>query len=235
MNRLLTAGLLAGVSIAGAAVAQETAPAAPAAEAAAPQDFDAGTVLATVDGVDITLGHAIVMRDRLPEQYQNLPDDVLMEGIVEQLVDQALLAAEASAGPDTDPLEVRLHLENERRGTLAARVVQQQVGAALTGGRDRGRLRRADRRLPARQGIQRRAYPRRDRGRGAGRQGPARRRRRLRRARQGEVDRSGLGPAGRRARLVRRGPDGARVRDRGRRAGSPARSRRRCRPSSAGT
>lgn len=125
MNRLLTAGLLAGLGLTGVAFAQESAPAAPQ------QNFDATTVLAMVNGVDITLGHAIVMRGRLPEQYQNLPDEVLMEGIVEQLVDQTLLAAQASAGPDTDPLEVRLHLENERRGALAALVVQEQVGEPL--------------------------------------------------------------------------------------------------------
>jgi peptidyl-prolyl cis-trans isomerase C len=124
MRRQLTAGALAALCLAGWAVAEET-PAPAAAE------VDASTVLATVNGVDITLGHAIVMRDRLPAQYQSLPDDVLMEGIVEQLVDQTLLAATASASPESDPLEVQLHLENERRGTLAARVVQERVGAAL--------------------------------------------------------------------------------------------------------
>ncbi len=129
MNRLLTAGFLAGLSLTGAAFAQETA-AEPAADAAA-ASLDAGAVLATVNGVDITLGHAIVMRDQLPEQYQSLPDEVLMQGILDQLVDQSLLAAEASAGPDSDPLAVKLHLENERRGALAALVVQEQVGDAI--------------------------------------------------------------------------------------------------------
>jgi peptidyl-prolyl cis-trans isomerase C len=135
MRRHLTATALAGLSVvglglAGWAVAQDQ-PAAPAAEAAPPAAVDAGTVLATVNGRDITLGHAIVMRDRLPEQYQALPDDVLMQGIVDQLVDQTLLADLASTSPDRDPLEVQLHLENERRGTLAARVVQERIGAAL--------------------------------------------------------------------------------------------------------
>lgn len=129
MKRLLTAGFLAGLTLTGTAFAQETAT--ETAADAAPAAFDAGTVLATVNGVDITLGHAIVMRDRLPEQYQTLPDDVLMQGIVDQLVDQLLLATEESAGPDTDPLAVKLHLENERRGALAARVVQRQVGDAI--------------------------------------------------------------------------------------------------------
>jgi peptidyl-prolyl cis-trans isomerase C len=135
MHRHLTAGLLAGLCLTGAAFAQETAtepaPTPEAPEAPAAAATDPGVVLATVNGVDITLGHAIVMRDRLPAQYQNLPDDVLMKGIVDQLVDQTLLAAEESAGPDADPLEVRLHLENERRGTLAARAVEERVGAAI--------------------------------------------------------------------------------------------------------
>ncbi len=127
MRRHLTAGALAGLCLAGWAAAQEQP-----AEAAPPTAaFDAGTVLATVNGVEITLGHAIVMRDRLPAQYQGMPDDVLMQGIVDQLVDQTLLAALASEAPASDPLEVRLHLENERRGTLAARVVQERIGAAI--------------------------------------------------------------------------------------------------------
>jgi peptidyl-prolyl cis-trans isomerase C len=122
MRRLLTAGVLASIVLSGPAAAQE---------AAAEPGYDAGTVLATVNGVDITLGHAIVMRDRLPEQYQTLPDDVLMQGIVDQLVDQTLLAAQESATPESDPLEVRLHLENERRGALSSRVVQERIGVAL--------------------------------------------------------------------------------------------------------
>ena len=54
-------------------------------------------MLATVNGNEITLGHVIALRDRLPPQYQNLPDDVLMNGLVDQLVDQELLAEAQSA------------------------------------------------------------------------------------------------------------------------------------------
>lgn len=130
MHRSLSVGLLAGLFLGGIAMAQETAPA-PEASAPPVGDYDAGTVLATVNGVEITLGHAIVMRERLPEQYQTLPDEVLFNGIVDQLIDQTLLAAVASANAAEDPLEVRLHLENERRGTLAAGIVQDRVGAPL--------------------------------------------------------------------------------------------------------
>jgi peptidyl-prolyl cis-trans isomerase C len=121
MRCQLTVGLVAGLWMTGAALAQD----APAPE------YDANTVLATVNGVDITLGHALVMRERLPQQYQQLPDDVLLSGIVDQLVDQTLLAEEGTKGSTEDPLEVKLHLENERRGTLAARVVKERVGAPV--------------------------------------------------------------------------------------------------------
>lgn len=135
MRRHLTAGILAGLSLTGFAVAQETTAPPPAPEAApaqAPAEAaDPSTVLATVNGTDITLGHAIVMRDNLPAQYQQLPDDVLMKGVVDQLVDQTLLAQQVSTSPETDPLDVRLLLENERRGALAARVVEERVGAPL--------------------------------------------------------------------------------------------------------
>lgn len=111
MHRLLPAAGLAASVIAATAMAQET-------------DYDAGTVLATVGDTEITLGHVIVLRDRLPEQYRNIPDEVLLPGLVEQLVDQTLLATEVSPEPGEDPLEVRLHLDNERRGTLAAQVAE---------------------------------------------------------------------------------------------------------------
>lgn len=142
MRSFLTAGALAGFAITTPVWAQDTpteAPAAPAAEtpagpagaAAEAPDYDATTVLATVDGTEITLGNLIALRDRLPPQYQNLPDDVLFPGILEQLVDQTLLAKVASASPETDPLAIRLLLENERRGSLAARTVEARVGEAV--------------------------------------------------------------------------------------------------------
>jgi peptidyl-prolyl cis-trans isomerase C len=114
MRSLLAAGLLAGVA-ATAVLAQD-------------KPYDATTVLATVNGDVITLGHVIALRDRLPPQYQQLPDDVLMSGLVDQLVDQQLLAAAESTSTDTDPLGVRLHLDNERRGALAGLAAE----AALT-------------------------------------------------------------------------------------------------------
>ncbi len=80
----------------------------------------ADTVLATVNGTDITLGHVIVLRSQLPDQYKNLPDDVLLNGIVNQLIEQTLLADYAEANITDIPREVNLALENEHRALYAS-------------------------------------------------------------------------------------------------------------------
>ena len=83
--------------------------------------IDAETVVATVGDTEITLGHMIVLKARLPAQYQSLPGDVLFEGILDQLVQQTLLGAsleELSAGS-------RKTLENEERALRASEVIQQ--------------------------------------------------------------------------------------------------------------
>lgn len=135
MRSILTASLATALVVTTAFWAEAQEAPAPETESEAPQgtqdepatetaDYDAATVIATVNGTEITLGHAVLLRQRLPEQYQGVPDDVLMPGLIEQLVDQAVLADALSQSPESDPLAVTLHLENERRGTLAARAVQ---------------------------------------------------------------------------------------------------------------
>ncbi len=78
---------------------------------------DASTVLATVNGHDITLGHVIVAQSQLPQQYQALPDDVLLQGILEQLVQQEVVASAASEDMSG---AMRIGLENEQRAYIAA-------------------------------------------------------------------------------------------------------------------
>ena len=118
MRSLLTAGLLAGIALSSAAFADD-------------KPYNATTVVATVNGTEITLGNLIAMRDRLPQQYQQLPDDVLMKGLIDQMVDQQLLAEEISASPDKDPLSVQLSIANERRGELAGIAANAAVASAV--------------------------------------------------------------------------------------------------------
>ena len=86
----------------------------------AQEDVTADTVVASVNGTDITLGHVIVLRNQLPEEYQSLPDPVLFEGIINQLIEQTLLQDYVVANGVDLPREVGLSLENERRALYAS-------------------------------------------------------------------------------------------------------------------
>lgn len=88
----------------------------------------ADTVVATVDGTEITLGHMIVLKQRLPAQYQQLPPEVLFEGILDQLVQQTLL------GDQIDQLSVgsQIVIENETRSLRAAEEIQRIANEAVT-------------------------------------------------------------------------------------------------------
>ncbi len=90
----------------------------------------ADTVLATVNGEEITLGHLIAMRQMLPAEYQQLPDEVLFDGMLEQLVQQQVLADAAEAEEVTR--QMQLGLENERRAFLAAMYMDDVAMADLS-------------------------------------------------------------------------------------------------------
>ncbi len=127
---LRSAALAALLALPAAAQEAADAPAAeaPAAEAPA-RDVTADTVVATVNGIDITLGHMIVMRARLPDQYQSLPDELLFSGILDQIIQQIALGAgmdgKLSRGSE-------LALENERRAFVAGEVLSEAADGAVT-------------------------------------------------------------------------------------------------------
>ena len=97
--------------------------------AAMAQDPTADTVVATVNGTEITLGHMIVLREGLPEQYQSLPDDVLFKGILDQLVQQ--VALEQSMEGKLSRHDT-LAVENQRRGMVSGLALQGVIAAAVT-------------------------------------------------------------------------------------------------------
>lgn len=97
--------------------------------AAAQDETTVDTVVATVNGTNITVGHMIVARASLPEQYQQLPDEVLFNGILDQLIEQTALSGEFSGEL---PKRVTLSLENETRSLTAAEVIEQVMAGADT-------------------------------------------------------------------------------------------------------
>ncbi len=102
----------------------------PAEGTAAPaySEASAGTVLATVNGEDITLGHVISARLSLPQQYQALPNDVLLNGLVEQLIQQTVL----SQAMGEMSRRAQIQLENERRAIVAGEKLDAVAMAAVT-------------------------------------------------------------------------------------------------------
>ena len=143
----LTSALAALLLLTGPALAQDTASEAAEAEteatetetagtetaadetdAPASADVTADTVIATVNGTDITLGEMIVLRSQLGEQYNQLPPEILFEGLRDQLVQQQLLA-------DTlgdVPARVDYALANEERSLKAGEIITDLVATAIT-------------------------------------------------------------------------------------------------------
>jgi peptidyl-prolyl cis-trans isomerase C len=89
----------------------------------------AQTVVATVNGADITLGQVVALRETLPQEYQALADDVLFNGILEQLIQQTALAQSQE-----DKLTARdeVMIANQRRTYVSGAALQAVVATAVT-------------------------------------------------------------------------------------------------------
>lgn len=88
----------------------------------------ADTVVSTVNGVTITLGQMIALRESLPEQYQSLPDDVLYKGILDQLIQQEVLRQSIK---DLSPRHLAT-LENDTRGYVSGLAIEEIALSAVT-------------------------------------------------------------------------------------------------------
>lgn len=89
----------------------------------------AQTVVASVNGSDITLGQVIALRETLPQEYQALADDVLFKGILEQLIQQTALSQSQE-----DKLTARdeVMISNQRRTYISGAALQAVVAEAVT-------------------------------------------------------------------------------------------------------
>lgn len=118
MQKHLTflAAALFATQMGGPLVAQDTAEVSP------------DTIVATVNGQDITLGHMIAARATLPEQFDSAAPQDLYNGILQQLIQQTALAQRIENLP---PL-VALTLENEERSLKAGEAVEAALALAVT-------------------------------------------------------------------------------------------------------
>ncbi len=92
------------------------------------EDPTKDTVIATVSGTDITLGHVISLASRLPKQYLGIEDKNLYAGIVDQLIQQQLLSSLITE----ETTEIKLAQDNERRALFAAVAIDRISAEALT-------------------------------------------------------------------------------------------------------
>ncbi|MET4102638.1 peptidyl-prolyl cis-trans isomerase C [Roseovarius sp. MBR-78] len=97
---------------------------------AAAQDApDLDKVMATVGETEITLGHMLALRATLPQQYNQIPADVLFKGVLDQLVQQELLRQSHEGDLSAT---ARLRLDNEERAVTASDVISTVTEAAVT-------------------------------------------------------------------------------------------------------
>ena len=83
------------------------------------QEPTLNTIVATVNGTNITLGHILDIKRQLPDQYQSLSNEVLFTNIVDQLVQQEILASSFKK----DPEWVSITMQNERRNILSTIII----------------------------------------------------------------------------------------------------------------
>lgn len=84
--------------------------------------IDADVVVATVNGEDIQMGHVIMVYDTLPQQYKSLPAEQVFQGIVEQIIQQTVLA-QAAKNPNAKYIEFAV--DNERRILTASQMIDE--------------------------------------------------------------------------------------------------------------
>ncbi|WP_300434835.1 peptidylprolyl isomerase [uncultured Mameliella sp.] len=99
------------------------------ADADKPAEITIDTVVATVNGTDITFGHMLMARASLPERFQQSPTDQLWEGLLERLIQYETLA---QSDKSEETYRVQLALDNEKRELLAAEAMQAVADGAVT-------------------------------------------------------------------------------------------------------
>jgi peptidyl-prolyl cis-trans isomerase C len=100
-----------------------------ATEAAAPP-ASADSVVAIVNGEEITLGELIIMRTDLPEEYRQLPPAQIMEALLSRVAVETTLAKRAIAEGLDATLHAKLRARVDARSRLAEARIRQVIEAA---------------------------------------------------------------------------------------------------------
>ncbi len=99
-----------------------------ATQTAAQDEITGDTVVAKVGDTEITVGQLIIARAQLPQQYSQFPNEALFDGLIEQLIQQQLLADALEEVPSG----IEYTLQNERRSLMAGELVNAISADAVT-------------------------------------------------------------------------------------------------------
>ncbi len=97
--------------------------------AMAADEPNGSTVLATVNGEQITLAELIAVRATLPAQYADVPSELLFNSILQQLVQQTALAQSLNG---IVPPRAAIALKNEKRALLASEAIEAVLGDGIS-------------------------------------------------------------------------------------------------------
>ena len=126
MNRTLIAAALCGIALTQSAIAQTTSPPPPM------NSTSDMTIVATVDGQEITAGTVALFFQSLPPQYRQMPLEQVFPQLVERLVDQKLIAAAARKTGLADRPDVQARFRMLREGVLNQLYMDERLKAGIT-------------------------------------------------------------------------------------------------------
>ncbi|MEM7295031.1 MAG: peptidylprolyl isomerase [Pseudomonadota bacterium] len=108
---------IAALGLSGGAFAQSAAP-------------SLSTVVATVNGVEINMGHVLNAREDLPAQYADLPNDVMLQALMDQLVRQELISQSFGEMPAWAQAAVENEARNLRTGMAIDVLIRDSISDA---------------------------------------------------------------------------------------------------------
>jgi len=131
MPRIVAGAALALVLIVSPALAQHggyTHAASPAATPATGED----PVVAKIDGVEIRRSDMVIAAESLPQQYRQIPLQMLYVPLLNQLIDRKLIAIEANKSKLEEQPEVQRRLAIQRERVLQEAFLAREIGAKVT-------------------------------------------------------------------------------------------------------
>ena len=94
--------------------------------------YDASTVVATVNGREVRLGELILVRASLPQNYQQIPADALYDAILTQVINETILAEQATAQGIDKRSDVALTISAGVRSATADAMLRKMVADRMT-------------------------------------------------------------------------------------------------------